>query len=332
MVHHSCCNKQKVKRGLWSPEEDEKLIKYVSNYGHGCWSSVPRLAGVDILPSLLWLQRCGKSCRLRWINYLRPDLKRGSFTPQEAALIVELHKILGNSIKKKLIAHQNDYLSDHLTATLISPNLTNSISSSTSSSSHYSSDQNNLFSPNLNYDLIPCPQIDRICITNPPLALQDLDPVEIRLLDNHLMNYNASNFVAPVPPPSTIHFSPCAIGAQLSIPLSYHPQFVCDDHHQQSLQKLEDDFIFGTESLSTQVSNPKLDQGFDQDPSSVVIPILPKLNDLLKWNELGMPFSSSSPEQVLDPILSGFSCENGTMEGFEPFMQIFAAAAPMQLP
>ncbi|KAJ0007552.1 hypothetical protein Pint_28968 [Pistacia integerrima] len=44
MGHHSCCNKQKVKRGLWSPEEDEKLINYISTYGHGCWSSVPRLA------------------------------------------------------------------------------------------------------------------------------------------------------------------------------------------------------------------------------------------------------------------------------------------------
>ncbi|KAE8688537.1 Transcription factor MYB32 [Hibiscus syriacus] len=87
MGHHSCCNKEKVKRGLWSPEEDEKLINYVTTYGHGCWSSVSRLAG---------LQRCGKSCRLRWINYLRPDLKRGSFSPQEAALIIELHSILGN--------------------------------------------------------------------------------------------------------------------------------------------------------------------------------------------------------------------------------------------
>ncbi|KAI4386943.1 hypothetical protein MLD38_004816 [Melastoma candidum] len=87
MRHHSCCDKQRVKRGLWSPEEDEKLVDYVSNHGHGCWSSVPRRAG---------LQRCGRSCRLRWMNYLRPELKRGSFSSEEATIIIELHGILGN--------------------------------------------------------------------------------------------------------------------------------------------------------------------------------------------------------------------------------------------
>jgi transcription factor MYB, plant len=42
------------------------------------------------------LQRCGKSCRLRWINYLRPDLKRGMFSQQEEDLIISLHEVLGN--------------------------------------------------------------------------------------------------------------------------------------------------------------------------------------------------------------------------------------------
>ncbi|KAK6139477.1 hypothetical protein DH2020_026791 [Rehmannia glutinosa] len=77
----------KLRKGLWSPEEDEKLIKHITKYGHGCWSSVPKLAG---------LQRCGKSCRLRWINYLRPDLKRGTFSQEEENLIIELHAVLGN--------------------------------------------------------------------------------------------------------------------------------------------------------------------------------------------------------------------------------------------
>ncbi|KAL2254228.1 transcription factor MYB86 [Sesamum indicum] len=87
MGRHSCCYKQKLRKGLWSPEEDEKLIKHITKYGHGCWSSVPKLAG---------LQRCGKSCRLRWINYLRPDLKRGTFSQEEENLIIELHAVLGN--------------------------------------------------------------------------------------------------------------------------------------------------------------------------------------------------------------------------------------------
>uniref|UniRef100_A0A7N0TF40 Uncharacterized protein n=1 Tax=Kalanchoe fedtschenkoi TaxID=63787 RepID=A0A7N0TF40_KALFE len=87
MGRHSCCYKQKLRKGLWSPEEDEKLLRHITNYGHGCWSSVPKLAG---------LQRCGKSCRLRWINYLRPDLKRGAFSQEEENIIVELHAVLGN--------------------------------------------------------------------------------------------------------------------------------------------------------------------------------------------------------------------------------------------
>ncbi|KAI4383191.1 hypothetical protein MLD38_009058 [Melastoma candidum] len=87
MGRHSCCYKQKLRKGLWSPEEDEKLLRHITVYGHGCWSSVPKQAG---------LQRCGKSCRLRWINYLRPDLKRGAFSQEEEDLIVELHAALGN--------------------------------------------------------------------------------------------------------------------------------------------------------------------------------------------------------------------------------------------
>ncbi|KAF3437899.1 hypothetical protein FNV43_RR20655 [Rhamnella rubrinervis] len=80
-------NKSKLRKGLWSPEEDEKLMRYMLSNGQGCWSDIARNAG---------LQRCGKSCRLRWINYLRPDLKRGAFSPHEQHLIIHFHSILGN--------------------------------------------------------------------------------------------------------------------------------------------------------------------------------------------------------------------------------------------
>ncbi|XP_059299997.1 transcription factor MYB86-like isoform X1 [Lycium ferocissimum] len=85
MGRHSV--KEKLRKGLWSPEEDEKLYNYITRFGVGCWSSVPKLAG---------LQRCGKSCRLRWINYLRPDLKRGMFSQEEEEMIITLHENLGN--------------------------------------------------------------------------------------------------------------------------------------------------------------------------------------------------------------------------------------------
>jgi len=45
MGRHSCCHKQKLKKGLWSPEEDEKLVRYITKHGHGCWSAVPKQAG-----------------------------------------------------------------------------------------------------------------------------------------------------------------------------------------------------------------------------------------------------------------------------------------------
>ncbi|CAH1439369.1 unnamed protein product [Lactuca virosa] len=79
--------KLKHKKGLWSPDEDQKLRDYIVNYGHGCWSAVPINAG---------LERNGKSCRLRWINYLRPGLKRGAFSMQEEETIITLHGLLGN--------------------------------------------------------------------------------------------------------------------------------------------------------------------------------------------------------------------------------------------
>ncbi|KAG6666812.1 transcription factor MYB17-like [Carya illinoinensis] len=83
-----CCDKRGLKKGPWTPEEDEILVEYIKkNGGHGSWRSLPKLAG---------LLRCGKSCRLRWTNYLRPDIKRGPFTQEEEKLVVQLHGILGN--------------------------------------------------------------------------------------------------------------------------------------------------------------------------------------------------------------------------------------------
>ncbi|GER27539.1 Myb family transcription factor family protein [Striga asiatica] len=93
MGRSPCCEKAHTNKGAWTKEEDQRLINYIRAHGEGCWRSLPKAAG---------LLRCGKSCRLRWINYLRPDLKRGNFTEEEDEIIVKLHSLLGN--KWSLIA------------------------------------------------------------------------------------------------------------------------------------------------------------------------------------------------------------------------------------
>ncbi|KAL2329935.1 hypothetical protein Fmac_017516 [Flemingia macrophylla] len=76
-----------VRKGAWSKCEDELLKACVERYGEGKWHLVPQRAG---------LNRCRKSCRMRWLNYLKPDIKRGNFTEDEVDMMIRLHKLLGN--------------------------------------------------------------------------------------------------------------------------------------------------------------------------------------------------------------------------------------------
>ncbi|KDP39896.1 hypothetical protein JCGZ_03427 [Jatropha curcas] len=79
---------KKVKnRGAWTAEEDQKLSEYIEVHGAKRWKTIATKAG---------LNRCGKSCRLRWLNYLRPNIKRGNISDDEEDLILRLHKLLGN--------------------------------------------------------------------------------------------------------------------------------------------------------------------------------------------------------------------------------------------
>ncbi|GAV82699.1 Myb_DNA-binding domain-containing protein [Cephalotus follicularis] len=87
MGRSPCCSKEGVKRGAWTAMEDKILTDYIKIHGEGKWRNLPKRAG---------LKRCGKSCRLRWLNYLRPDIKRGNITSDEEELIIRLHNLLGN--------------------------------------------------------------------------------------------------------------------------------------------------------------------------------------------------------------------------------------------
>ncbi|GAA0140648.1 DNA-binding transcription factor [Lithospermum erythrorhizon] len=76
-----------LKKGPWTSAEDAMLVEYVKKHGEGNWNAVQKHSD---------LSRCGKSCRLRWANHLRPNLKKGSFTAEEERLIIELHAKMGN--------------------------------------------------------------------------------------------------------------------------------------------------------------------------------------------------------------------------------------------
>ncbi|GMH09838.1 hypothetical protein Nepgr_011679 [Nepenthes gracilis] len=83
-----CCDKANVKKGPWSPEEDAKLKEYIGKFGTGGnWIALPQKAG---------LKRCGKSCRLRWLNYLRPNIKHGEFSDEEDKIICQLFANIGS--------------------------------------------------------------------------------------------------------------------------------------------------------------------------------------------------------------------------------------------
>uniref|UniRef100_A0A0A0LX58 Uncharacterized protein n=1 Tax=Cucumis sativus TaxID=3659 RepID=A0A0A0LX58_CUCSA len=84
-----CCDKANVKKGPWSPEEDARLKAYIEEHGTGGnWIALPQKIG---------LKRCGKSCRLRWLNYLRPNIKHGGFSEEEDNIICNLYISIGSS-------------------------------------------------------------------------------------------------------------------------------------------------------------------------------------------------------------------------------------------
>nr|KYP47873.1 Transcription factor MYB32 [Cajanus cajan] len=90
MGRMTCCEKVGLKKGPWTPEEDKKLISYVEKHGHGNWRSFPAKAGNTTSPYLSF------NLLLRWINYLKPDIKRGDFSLEEDQTIIQLHALLGN--------------------------------------------------------------------------------------------------------------------------------------------------------------------------------------------------------------------------------------------
>ncbi|KFK25152.1 hypothetical protein AALP_AA8G072600 [Arabis alpina] len=121
MSRKPCCVGEGLKKGAWTMEEDKKLISYIYENGEGGWRDIPQKAG---------LKRCGKSCRLRWTNYLKPDIKRGEFSYEEEQIIIMLHASRGNkwSVMARHLPKRTDneiknYWNTHLKKRLIDQGL-----------------------------------------------------------------------------------------------------------------------------------------------------------------------------------------------------------------
>ncbi|KAL8516729.1 hypothetical protein ACS0TY_015112 [Phlomoides rotata] len=80
-----------LRKGPWLEEEDDQLAAAVAVLGDRRWDALAKTSG---------LKRSGKSCRLRWMNYLRPNLKHGNISADEERIIVELHEKWGNRWSK----------------------------------------------------------------------------------------------------------------------------------------------------------------------------------------------------------------------------------------
>ncbi|KAF5453201.1 hypothetical protein F2P56_028120 [Juglans regia] len=267
MAHH-CCINQRVKKGLWSPEEDEKLIKYISANGYGSWNSVPRLAG---------LQRCGKSCRLRWVNYLRPDLKRGSFSPQEEALVIELHRNLGNKwsriakhlpgrtdnevknfwntrIKKKL--RSQDHAIPHALATF--------------SVTEYLSGSEQGVSPhvlNRNFNLNRKSQQDQLHQPPPIRMLQSLDLSDHRILEQSSCS------------PSWVHFPPLIPPLPNSSSKTWSPGHDHQTHDQLGPNQQDQNFSMRASTPQSLVINPRISE--PDSENAILAPEMPELYEII---------------------------------------------------
>lgn len=69
MGRSPCCDKVGLKKGPWTPEEDQKLLAYIEEHGHGSWRALPCKAGDYLLPTVVLNSLHGDDHGVLWVNY-----------------------------------------------------------------------------------------------------------------------------------------------------------------------------------------------------------------------------------------------------------------------
>uniref|UniRef100_A0A7N0VH92 Uncharacterized protein n=1 Tax=Kalanchoe fedtschenkoi TaxID=63787 RepID=A0A7N0VH92_KALFE len=266
-----CCDKDSVKRGPWSPEEDAKLKDYIEKHGTGGnWIALPHKIG---------LQRCGKSCRLRWLNYLRPNIRHGGFSEEEDNIICSLYISIGS--RWSIIAAQlpgrtdNDiknYWNTKLKKKLLGRHKQSSISSRLIPSTH-SKDPNDAQEDPQQHALsnsalerlqlhlqLQSLQNPTSCYNNNPTLWPRLHPLQEKMIQQNLLFINQNETLIP----STVVVSSQqqAVGHENVSDYSFYKPQQLDATYTKlmtSSSEAVSDEYFGSISSSTVV--PKLDAG-----------------------------------------------------------------------
>ncbi|CAN4100852.1 unnamed protein product [Withania somnifera] len=174
-----CCDKNNVKRGPWSPEEDAKLKEFIGKYGTGGnWIALPQKAG---------LKRCGKSCRLRWLNYLRPNIKHGDFSDEEDRIICSLYGSIGS--RWSIIASQLPGRTDNDIKNYWNTKLKKKLMGYIHSSSNQKIKSPSIFFPPTTFQ----PQLQSQAISSLFKDSSYLEPIS-SLQPNFMYNNNTMNF------------------------------------------------------------------------------------------------------------------------------------------
>jgi len=83
LIHHQ--KKDRQKRKIFTPEEDEKLKEIMNTVEFSNWDKVAAIIGT----------RTSRQCRDRWMNYLSPDNNHDPWTSDEDAQIIQKVMELG---------------------------------------------------------------------------------------------------------------------------------------------------------------------------------------------------------------------------------------------
>ncbi|CAL0317218.1 unnamed protein product [Lupinus luteus] len=133
-----CCDKSNVKRGLWTPEEDAKILAYVSNHGTGNWTLVPKKAEI-LIPVFSWSLiarrlpgRTDNDVKNYWNTKLRKKLMKMGIDPVTHKPVSQVLSDLGSISTFPNTNNQMSFVNNDLIGNML-PTRTESFAS------HYSS-------------------------------------------------------------------------------------------------------------------------------------------------------------------------------------------------